>query len=130
VALVHCENCTQLIDADVLPYCDEECRQIAHRRYLGRPAQETPTTRSAPPRRRTVSIREGFAALADESLSPGESSRRNRERETDMIARLVLGPRRPDRTPRRCGRRRGLERKGRNQSVDMAARRQPVAFTE
>jgi hypothetical protein len=78
VALVHCENCTQLIDADVLPYCDEECRKAAHNRYLGRPAQETRTTRPAPPARRTVSIRESFAG--DQSLSPSESSRRNGER--------------------------------------------------
>jgi hypothetical protein len=103
VALVHCENCGRLTDADPLPFCDEECRQKAHNRYLGRPAAETRTTRPAPPPRRTVSIREGFAALGDQSLSPSESSRRNGEREADMLQRLVLGPRRPDRTsPRDC----------------------------
>ena len=98
MTLVHCENCGRLTDADPLPYCDAECRQIAHRRYLGRPAQETPTTRSAPPPRRTVSVREGFVALGDQSLSADESSRRNGEREADMLARLVLGTRRADRT--------------------------------
>jgi hypothetical protein len=101
VAVVNCEGCGQLTDAVLLPYCDAECRQVAHRRYLGRAAQETRATPPAPPARRTVSVREGFAALADESLSPSESSRRNGEREADMLRRLVLGPRRPDRTSQR-----------------------------
>jgi hypothetical protein len=84
-------------------YCSPECRRTTEARLTRVPCS-MPTTimrnRPAPPTRRTrtLSVTEGFLALGGQTLSPDESARRNDARETDMIIRSALGPRRPDRT--------------------------------
>jgi hypothetical protein len=92
-----CVRGGELFDAEHAAdfYCDPRCRDLAHRRYLG---QLETRKRPAPVRRSTTSVREGFLALADQAL-PGESARRNDEREADLIVRRSLALRsRPDLT--------------------------------
>jgi hypothetical protein len=97
MTVVACDGCGNYADLPLGVFHHAECRKEAHRRYLAQPRQETRTPRPAPALQ-TVSVREGFTALGDQSLSPDDSSRRNGEREAEMLARLVLGPRRTERT--------------------------------
>jgi hypothetical protein len=66
-------------------YCSRECRQAAHRRLMAVPCS-MPTTvmrnRPAPVRKATLTVREGFRALADEM--PGDD-----DRVLDILARNV-----------------------------------------
>jgi hypothetical protein len=87
-----CADCRNYFGTDdaAADCCSPRCRDRLHRRLLGRPQQETRTP--APALRRTVSVREGFGALAAQSLSPADSARRNGEREADMLIAAALGP--------------------------------------
>jgi hypothetical protein len=95
-------DCRRLFDSDRVGqfFCCTEHRSAEHAALKRTPCSEEPTPPAAfstsptlAPRRRTVSVREGFAALGNQALSPHESARRNDERAADMIARLALGPR-------------------------------------
>jgi hypothetical protein len=62
--------------------------EIRRTQVPGRAALEA-DRRTAPTPPRTLSVREGYAALADQPLSPEDSERLNRERETDMYIRAA-----------------------------------------
>jgi hypothetical protein len=84
IHVLHCGGCGKLFTAydDTTFYCNAECRQIAHRNYLGksyetrrhqRPGGETPV-----PRRRSLSVAEAWAVLGDREAEclPLDSIRR------------------------------------------------------
>lgn len=78
-------------------FCSAEHRSAEHAALKRRPCSDEPippaafsTSPTLAPRKRTVSVREGYQVLANQALSASESARRNVEREADMLARLAL----------------------------------------
>lgn len=99
---VRCElrECSRIFDDGGQPvfFCSPTHRDEAHRLLKRMPCSDEPTpafstSPTLAPRRRTVSVGEGYQALANQALSPEESARRNDERAAQMIAKLALMPR-------------------------------------
>lgn len=88
MAMEWCEGCGNLANVGDLPYCSNQCKQTAQRRYLGQSLETR--DRPAPPPPRMLSVREGYLALGDQTLGPAEAAQRNATREADMVARLAL----------------------------------------
>lgn len=83
MAISWCYGCGRLFDPEIpAVYCSPVCKEMAHRRLRG-------GERRAPQPRKpaTLSVRDGFIALADEAGQYDEFHKRMRPKRRDLTSR-------------------------------------------